>query len=76
MQSAVTIGRIVPCDDSERGDINIIGIETENLIAGRLEICNGTQWMAVYADEVWDSRDVNLVCKEKGFPEEGNHCSQ
>ena len=56
MYSAVTIGQIVPCDDSERGDINLIGVETENLIAGCLEICNGTQWMAVYANEAWDSQ--------------------
>lgn len=69
--SAVTTGQTeIPCNMSERGSFNIIGIETDNLVAGRLEMCDGSTWRAVY-DESWDSRDVILVCQEKGFPIDG-----
>ena len=56
---------------NERGRINIFGINTTTLIAGHLEVCDGTYWRAVY-DRLWDSPDVRLVCQAMGFPPEGN----
>ena len=56
---------------SQQGAVNIIGIETEHLIAGRLEVCDGTIWRAVY-DDRWDTPDVKLVCQERNFTSWGN----
>ena len=56
---------------NERGRINIFGINTTTLIAGRLEVCDGTYWRAVY-QLGWDSSDVRLECQAMVFPPEGN----
>ena len=56
---------------SQKGAVNIIGIETEDLIAGRLEVCDGTIWRAVY-DDHWNEADAGLVCLERNFTREGN----
>ena len=51
------------CSD---GEVEIYGVETDTLIAGRLEICVGGQWFAVY-DEDWGPKDAGVVCKRKRF---------
>ena len=57
---------------SQEGAVEIFGIETDTLIAGRLEICLNGTWRAVY-DKEWDMPDVRLVCEERGFPPERNY---
>ena len=56
----------------EEGAIEIFGIETETLIAGRIEICVGGRWRAVY-DESWSDIEVRIVCEGLGFPAEGKN---
>ena len=60
---------------SQEGDVEIIGTVTDTLIAGRLEICVGGMWHAVY-DEGWGTSDVMLVCAERGFPPQRNRTVQ
>ncbi len=67
--SVVIAGMTVSCD--QRGAVNIIGIETEYFIAGRLEICDGTVWRAVYHGS-WGTREAKLVCTQREFPAESN----
>ena len=64
----MTKGQTENC--SEHGRINIIGIETMNLIAGRLEICDGSSWQAVY-DNNWEITAAMLVCNQTKFPLNG-----
>ena len=54
---------------TQEGAIEIFGIETDTLIAGRLEICVGGLWRAVY-DESWGAAEATLVCTEKNFTEQ------
>ena len=58
------------CD--EEGAIEIFGIVTDTVIAGRLEICVQSEWHAVY-DESWGAYEVRLVCGERKFPIEGSY---
>ena len=48
------------------GAIRVRGIETTNLTAGYLEICDGREWRAV-CDDGWDSDDATEVCHVFGF---------
>ena len=57
---------------SQEGVVEIFGTVTDTLIAGRLEMCDGGRWRAVY-DEDWGNHDVELVCGERGFPPQGTH---
>lgn len=52
--------------------LNVTGINTTGLVAGFIEIFNGTHWGAVY-DTGWDQKGAELVCQELGFPPEGNY---
>ena len=71
VHSTVTAAQtVVPC--KQRGEINIIGIETEYLIAGRLDICDSTIRRAVHHWS-WDLNESQLVYTERGFPAEGKH---
>ncbi len=51
---------------SEEGAIEVIGINTDTIVAGRLEICIDGFWRAVY-DASWGDVEARLVCQEKGF---------
>ena len=57
---------------SQEGAVEIFGTVTDTLIAGRLEICVGGIWRAVY-DYKWATNDVRLVCGERGFLPECNY---
>ena len=52
-------------------DVQIFGIVTDTVIAGRLEICVGGVRRAVY-DRSWGTEEVAVVCRDRGFPPEGS----
>ena len=54
----------------ENGKVEIFGIVTDTLIAGRLEYCFEGEWFAVY-DMRWGNREAGLVCGERGFTQHG-----
>ena len=45
------------------------------LSRGRIELCNGTSFVAVCSDG-WDYNDASVVCRELGFSPYGNHIMQ
>ena len=51
------------CTAQELGDIRVIGLTTEDAIAGRIELCNNGRWTAVCAGG-WDSDDGATVCRQ------------
>ena len=50
--------------------MEIFGNVTDTLISGRLEICAGGVWRAVY-DNSWGQTEAAIVCGGLGFPAEG-----
>ncbi len=50
--------------------MEIIGIVSDTLIAGRLEICAEEFRRAVF-DRFWGTTEARIVCKGRGFPPEG-----
>ena len=70
--ATVAEGIVVPCEAGQEGEINITGIVTDHFIAGRVEICDGIEWRAVYHNQGlrWLS-EAKLICASKDFPEEG-----
>ena len=55
----------------EHGDVRLRGRYGENLTAGRIEICNGTNWRSVCSD-YWGRPDAKVVCRQLGFHGGGN----
>jgi hypothetical protein len=55
------------CEDGDRryenGDIIVRGINTTNFIAGRLEMCVGTEWWAL-CDNGWDFQIAMKICRK------------
>ena len=50
----------------ENGDIRVRGVETESLVAGRLEFCHEKEWKAV-CDNGWSGGDATTVCRQLEF---------
>lgn len=55
----------VTCDD---GDIRLQDGSTPN--EGRVEICYNNHWGTI-CDDFWDSNDAAVVCRQLGYPAEG-----
>ena len=51
------------CNTPEQGDIRVMGLTTEDTIAGRMELCFNGQWMAVCAGG-WDLDPAAAVCRQ------------
>lgn len=57
-------GRGARCE--EEGEIRVIGIHSETLAAGSLQICAGREWRAV-CDGEWGIPEAAVACRELGF---------
>ena len=61
----MSIGQEVTCTAAaaNKGDITVIGLTNEEVIAGRVEICYEGWWRAVCAVG-WGMRDAAVVCRQ------------
>ncbi len=50
------------------GDIRLTG--GSDRTEGRIEICLRNEWGTV-CDQMWDSTDANVVCRQLGFASDG-----
>ena len=57
---------IVSCSD---GDIRITG--GDSLSYGRVEVCVSNIWRTVCGDQLWDSVDASVVCRQLGLSLDG-----
>ena len=59
--------------ECDHGDVRLAGGETE--MEGRVEFCSYGYW-AVACDNYWDKNETTAVCKQLGFPTEGEHAAR
>ena len=77
-QSRPTVSVICQGDTSqptecEHGDVYLVGGETE--MEGRVEFCAYGYW-ALACDNYWDEDETDAVCKQLGFPTDGEYNTQ
>ena len=59
------------CTAANEGDIRVIGLTTEDVIVGRMELCYQGVWRAVCAHG-WDLNDAKVVCRQMlNLPQSG-----
>lgn len=68
--SAICQGNTSKPTECKHGDIRLVGGQTE--IEGRVEFCSYGYW-AVACDNFWNADETNAVCKQLGFPTDGEH---
>lgn len=71
--SVICQGNTSQPTECEHGDVHLVGGETE--MEGRVEFCAYGYW-AVACDNYWDKDETNAVCKQLGFPTDGEHNTQ
>ena len=60
----VTMSQEDSCTAVNQGDIRVIGLTTEDVIAGRMQYCYDNEWRAVCVGW-WDLNDTKVVCRQK-----------
>ena len=48
---------------------NVTLVDGDNEMEGRVEVCRGGVWGAVY-DNRWDFNDAQVTCRQLGYPPE------
>ena len=70
MQSHLTVLVIFAmCTVCLPGDIRLGGGSVPN--EGRVEICSNNAWSTT-CDDGFDENDANVVCRQLGYPDQGN----
>ena len=54
------------CTADNDGDIRVNGTHSENVVAGRMELCLSGEWRAV-CESGWDQNDASVVCRQLGY---------
>ena len=54
------------------GDVRLVDGGSE--MEGRVEMCRGGVWGAVYDYSGWNYNDVKVICRQLGYPSECEFC--
>ena len=57
-----------PVAGCKRGEVKLVNGSIPN--EGRVEICINNQWGTV-TDDGWNSNDAKVVCRQLGYPTDG-----
>ena len=49
---------------------NVTLVDGDNEMEGRVEVCRGGVWGAVYDDSGWNFNDAQVTCRQLGYPSE------
>lgn len=71
--SVICQGNTSQPTECEHGDVRLVDGQTE--MEGRVEFCAYGYW-TVACDNYWDKDETNAVCKQLGFPTDGEHNTQ